>query len=226
MLRSPPTPAPLGLAPGWAWLPCRRPAPWSPRASAACLSHTPTRRLRGPQAASPPVPWPRPSRAHPARPRSCAGHFLHGPGRAAASRAPRVLPARAPPPSPVPTSLPASQAFCPDPAEPVPRGVLRSTQWVVVTWAAVRVTRGLCQEMSEDARGQCPCGMAGSGPVGRAAGWAEGPSGGTVTGRREKACPPAAHMLHQATRVRAWEARQGSPAEGRGSLTAEPPLSL
>lgn len=207
-------------------MPCRRPAPWSPRASAACLSHTPTRRLRGPQAASPPVPWPRPSRAHPARPRSCAGHFLHGPGRAAASRAPRVLPARAPPPSPVPTSLPASQAFCPDPAEPVPRGVLRSTQWAVVTWAAVRVTRGLCQEMSEDARGQCPCGMAGSGPVGRAAGWAEGPSGGTVTGRREKACPPAAHMLHQATRVRAWEARQGSPAEGRGSLTAEPPLSL
>lgn len=86
--------------------------------------------------------------------------------------------------------------------------------------------KGLCQEMSEDARGQCPCGMAGSGPVGRAAGWAEGPSGGTVTGRREKACPPAAHMLHQATRVRAWEARQGSPAEGRGSLTAEPPLSL
>lgn len=68
--------------------------------------------------------------------------------------------------------------------------------------------------------------MAGSGPVGRAAGWAEGPSGGTVTGRREKACPPAAHMLHQATRVRAWEARQGSPAEGQGSLTAEPPLSL
>lgn len=195
MLRSPPTPAPLGLARGWAWLPCRRPAPWSPRASAACLSHTPTRRLRGPQAASPPVPWPRPSRAHPARPRSCAGHFLHGPGRAAASRAPRVLPARAPSPSPVPTSLPASQAFCPDPAEPVPRGVLRSTQWAVVTWAAVRVTRGLCQEMSEDARGQCPCGMAGSGPVGRAAGWAEGPSGGTVTGRREKACPPAAHRL-------------------------------
>lgn len=207
-------------------MPCRRPAPWSPRVSAACLSHTPTRRLRGPQAASPPVPWPRPSRAHPARPRSCAGHFLHGPGRRGCLTSTAGPACSRPVTLSCPHQPPRLPGFLSRPCRARPPGCPPEHAVGGCHMGGCQGDKGLCQEMSEDARGQCPCGMAGSGPVGRAAGWAEGPSGGTVTGRREKACPPAAHMLHQATRVRAWEARQGSPAEGRGSLTAEPPLSL
>lgn len=59
------------------------------------------------------------------------------------------------------------------------------------------------------------------GPVGRAAAWAEGPSGGTAhraqrEGVRASGFPPAAHTLHQATRVLGLGGTAGAPQRGEG----------